>query len=211
MALERAPGAAGLQGGTDTRDRSRSRSRTRTARRSCRAPSRERARGRRRGSRAPRRDRRHRASTASRRRRCRKMHPIQPCCVPLKPMHPCVRFAASQSLSGSAVAISSHKHSRSHSTRTYPQAHLTGADKTGLAGSKFVETIDLPQCSIDCSVPRSHLSYGSTLTRRGASFDAGRARDPPQPARRELEAPAGFLARFHERGRIAADVDRSHR
>jgi hypothetical protein len=35
---------------------------------------------------------------------------------------------------------------------TYPDAHLTEADKAALGQSKFLEVIDLPQCSIDCSV-----------------------------------------------------------
>lgn len=36
---------------------------------------------------------------------------------------------------------------------SYPETYLTDADKTALAGSRFFEKVDLPQCSIDCSVP----------------------------------------------------------
>ncbi len=36
---------------------------------------------------------------------------------------------------------------------SYPDAHLTAADRSALGSSRFFETIDLPSCSIDCSVP----------------------------------------------------------
>lgn len=36
---------------------------------------------------------------------------------------------------------------------SYPDTYLTAADKTALGNSRFFEKVDLPQCSIDCSIP----------------------------------------------------------